>query len=1112
MFRQNIMWSFEKLNPGTTTYHRSAAVEVTGPIQIDLLTQAVKAVMRRHDILRMRLIEQESGAEFELIPDEQLPKSPSWPLEIMDATLASDASLENLYETLQKIGKKDFIERLFDFDAEPMWRTALIRLSENKHQFALLFHHMIVDETSIGIILKDISTYYNALLTHTEPALTPIPALSTVKTCLSEEAKKERLTYWKENLSALNTIKLQPDKLTNASLKFSGERIPFKLDQPLVNQLTASMPGFSFNSILLACLYTLLYRYSGETDICMGITSANRRHDGFVPREVMENLVNAYFNSIPIRVRIEETDTELIFSDILRRVHTAVGTGLKKQLPHEEVFRHALSANTRSSLVTASPYNCMLVTNPVKPTLNLLNTHASRLIELDLGHCKFDSFGINCDELNDGSYECIIEYNKDKFDRDTIIRLIGHFNCILRQVADNPHIVLDNISILSNDEKVLLDQYNDTQKAAEYTGNVPDFFHQAASAAPAGQRFAVYHRDDGEKEALTYADLETKTNQIANYINQCVKEPGLVGICLSRSIHLLEGTVAAFKSGHTILVAPTLLKNLDSLLGAALPACMLVDNTTKDFFAGKTLRLINLDDPVTLAAIANCSGSYISPAISSRDTVYLTQTSGSTGTPKLVIMSHAALENLLNSLAFDQQHQPHTKIICTSPATFDGFFYDILLAFVTCGELHVPFDKGRLNPDLLNEIIINEKIDFAAMIAEILAQLDTNTPLHRVISMGAIAREATLNLWASSGKHVENDLGLAETCIQLSVHRYLPGDDYAVIGSPIRNMQMLVLDAHGNLCPPGVVGEVFVGGIGLADGYLNNPELTTEKFKHAKLDKSTYQYTFVREQGSDTVRLYATGDYGCYKKTNDNKLHIKLIGRLDDQLKIHGIRVEMNEVRKTILKHPMVKDVIIVSYDNRTALAAYILPVSNDILLDDMRTEIRRYLSKTNTPAVARPRSITTLSKIPLSPNGKVNINALPKPIEYTPLQVQPSATELQSLLVPLWIKALETPAGEIDWNAFFSDQGGDSLAFSKLLTYIYHDKNIQSLLHLPPRLPVIKFIEWLSKDMTITGLGAALEKFAASVNQYARNPYIFLAPPPPSPESVRAEETRFVI
>ncbi|EKD70832.1 MAG: hypothetical protein ACD_46C00377G0002 [uncultured bacterium] len=1068
MFRlqnaQKSIFSYEKLHHGSTTYHRSVAVEIQGTIDIEKFQLAIKKVTERHDALRACIKEMNNKAYLDYSS-----KNNNAPFELMTAIELNNAPIHQLYDTLKQLKREAFIDKPFDLQQTPLWRSALLKLSENKYQFAMLFHHLIIDEASIGILLKEISAYYNALLNNTSPQLPPIPSLSNINIEDTNNEKEKKINFWKENLANLNTINLQTDLPSERTFRFIGKRMPFQIDRTLINKLKEKFPGFSINKIFTACLYTTLFRHTTETDICIGLTSANRRHDDKISREVMDNLVNCFFNSIPLRLKF---DKNISFNELLKKTKALLDEQtLKNQLPLDEVYHHALSKENRSALYSATPFNTMLVVNQQKPTLTLQNTQATYPVELDLGHTKFQYFGINCDEQYDGSFNNFVEYNTDLFQPETIERLIGHFNKILTTVAEKPDISISDVPILLNDEIQKINAFNATQKPFNNSGLVTDNLSKIAQEFT-DKPALIFLGEDAKITEVTYQELNNKVTHLAAYIRKMLhsSEQKNIGISVNRSTNLVISTLAGLQSGHVIVPMETAAtKSLDHKLETSNPSIVIVDNQTKDLFADKkTITIINIDDVVTKKAISECDLEYTTPP-ASINSAYQMYTSGSTGIPKAVLSTHAGLNNLFAELQNDAELKKNNKHLCIALPTFDAFLYDLLVMLANRGTLFLTFEKGRNSPEILEKLIDQYKINSAVLLPDLLDKLNPSSSLEYVITMGAPPHADTMKKWKQMrpSRTMINGLGHTETGICLARHRYQIGDTPTLIGTPIQNMQMLILNPETlSLCPIGVPGEIFVAGIGLFQGY-GSTELTNEKIRWVMHDIGTQRFVPAKENDKNAIRIYATGDYGSYQQTKDQSLEINFQGRRDRQVKINGVRVEIDAIEAALRNNPNIKDVVVVPNDEKKSLIAYIIPVDKNISPNEMRTHVRAQLSKTALPTVGYPRNIMLINKFLLTPNGKIDTNGLPKPPKYKIIPPSNGYSELQLYFVKLWANILNLRQMDIDIHATFEDHGGNSLSLVELATEI---------LKKCPKLDIYAMVNLLSLSSTISHLESELK------------------------------------
>ncbi len=1089
---QRSLMLLERLYPGTTSNHRSVAVEITGPINLPAFREAFKKVINRHEMLRAYVKVTNEDRVFEIYDSaDYLDKFTTLNKYIDASGIVSKPKLEDFYTTLKILKEEEFVEKPFDLHNIPLWRSIIVKVDENRYQFSIMFNHIIIDEGSIGVILRELSHFYNLELGQSSQAsLDFIPSFAEHDISLSTLEKEERLAYWSEKLKDLNTTNLQTDVPPQQSFRFAGKRIRFKLDSDLIAQLEiiAKSKDSSLNQVMLASLYSLLYRYSGETDICLGITSANRRHKA-LDSKIAEQMVNCFFNSVPLRLQFDKNVT---FLELLSQTRVTLSEALKKQLPLDIVFEEAISPDTKASLLTASPFNCLLVLNRLKPTLTLTGTTASQPVELDFGRCKFPYFGINLDEYPDGSYDCFVEYNTDLFFEETMNRLIGHFKKILQCITEQPSAKISTLPLLLDEEKKLIADFNATTKEPVTQNLVPDYFHECAEAYP-DHIALVFHHSNSSIEKLTYRELDIRSSQLANYLIQHGIGPNIpVGISLTRSANLVVAILAVLKAGGAVVTMETEeCASLSHKIKDTKIPVVITDSSTASLFSDLTTDIINIDNEKIGHDIAQALPPDKRPALKPTDIAYIMYTSGTSSAsetgekanPKGVVITHGSFANLLNAL-FDLHLKPNTKVICTALPTFDAIFYDMLAAWTTHGEIHLCFEGGRYSPRVLEEIIAKENINFGVFLPSLLSELNPQLPLEFVISMGAVPHEETMKIWATSrkGRVIMNGLGHTEAGVCTSIHIYKPGTDHTITGQPIRNMQMFIINPENlSICPLGVPGEIYLSGPSLAQGYIGNEKLTNKKFP--LLSYNPVDGTFKRLGPSETsetaIRVYATGDYGCYQLTQDKKVEIKFIGRKDRVIKIYGVRVDLDEVEFILRKHPSIKDVVVLSNQENTDLTAYMVPSSTGISPDNLRQHIQEYLTQTLLPSVAHPKTICILPELRLTRNGKIDTRALPVTIPGQSIDKTRPLTELQIRIREIWAHVLKRDVEQISIYHSYKENGGNSLSLARLETELNKKLAFNEYVG----------INILSKHMTIISLSETLAPLLKSSSALSKLP-----------------------
>lgn len=1069
---QKAMYFFEKLNPNTTTYHHTVAMAISGDLDEKKFAEAVNQLMLRHDALRSYVEENNNGIFL-----KTLPTLSTLPIELIDTKSARkklsslNPDVRNLYHTLKGLKKESVINDAFNLQNGPLWRGALVKLANNEYQLLFVFHHLIVDIGSQNTIMRDLSEIYNALVENRQPILPPIAELKDIH--LKQENKEAKLNYWKDKLSDLTTLSLQADYPPQHGFHFIGDRIYFHLNEPTVNALKKLAVQFncSLNTVLLASMYAMLYRYTSETDLCIGIASANRR--GYTQQ--VDDIVNCFVNSVPMRLSL---DKNCMFPDLLKDVTQCLKEALENQLPLNEVIANALSAEVKSSSNVATPFNILCNFNKEKIALDLRNIKTSNPIELNLGHTKFENFGINFDFTEEGC-DGFLEFNLERFQKQTMQSFVAHLELFWKKIVENPLYRIADVPILTQDEINLLDNIHDTET---YTPN--DFFHlflSRLSKQSPRKTAIVFHGENDTTTKLSYGEFDRITNELAAYlINLGVGPEKTVGVSITRSINLLVAIVAILKAGGVVVPLET---SIDSMsfqnsflyhkLNDSLIDITLVDNKTESLFhsykkRNRSFYALNIEDKTYQHICKSLDLKYVDPKLTANNLAYIMYTSGTTGIPKGVMIEHGTLNNLIYSMP-NRKLPIGSKVLCTAPPTFDCFIFELIEGWLGArGEIHLIHEKERLSPSKLESTIKNFHINCATLLPDIIKNMDpsTLTSLVDVICMGATPTKEILEAWLRYNIIIRNEYGPTEATICTTVNRYKKGKSHSNIGKPIQNMKIFILDENLRECPIGVPGEMYICG-GLARGYVGKPELTSQKFPMMFFNSNDHSFTKIDEMeiepttvpinsnhkrgrseenllsnsqpikkikfskpqttSRNVMRLYKTGDIGCYAKDGS----IIFLGRSDRQIKIHGIRIELEGVESLLQKHPLVKTVVVMPNETKDALVAYIVAkIDTPIAKDD----IDNYLAETSLPLVAWPKIVMQLNEMPLNKNGKIDFKALPKPQE-SKQTITPPQTELQAFLCEMWGKVLKIE--QVDVIKTFRQQGGDSLFLATLETML---------------------------------------------------------------------------
>lgn len=1118
---QKAMYFYEKLNPNTTTYHHTAAMAISGELDEQKFFDAVNLLIQRHEVLRSSIVENDHDISLVAAPYSSNQNPANLAIKIIKAhppTINKSilkSKVENIDETLKTLQQKSIIDNPFNMQTGPLWRGALLKFSKKEYQLLFVFHHLIMDISSQNIIMRDLSEIYNALVENRIPELPPIPQLAEI---MPIDETQKKLPFWENKLKGLTTLSLQADYPPQYNFHFVGNRIHFELNAKTIDAFKdlANKYDCSLNNIILTSIYAMLYRYTSETDICIGIASANRR--GFA--KDVNNLVNCFVNSVPARLSL---DKDVTFAEFLPIVSENLKEALENQLPLDEVISNALSADIKASTNVASPFNILCNFNNEKTALTLRNTRATPPIELNLYHTKFENFGINFDMLPDGSCRAFLEFNSERFQQQTMQGFVKHLQRFWEKIIENPCYKISDVPILTDEEISLLNKVHDTQKETPRG----EFF-QSMFSRVAGKNYQktaiVFHGADNNTSTISFGELDYLTDNLAAYlINLGVGPEKTVGVSITRSINLIVAIVAILKAGGVVVPLETSIDSnsfRDSLLfhklGDSLIDLVLVDKQTKDLFSSykkinRAFFTLNVDDASYLKLVKQMKLSYQQPRLAPENLAYIMYTSGTTGVPKGVMIEHATLTNLIYSIR-DRKIPLGSKVLCTAPPTFDCFIFELIEGWLgTEGEIHLINEKERLLPSVLENIIRNYQINCATLLPDIIKNLDPKTlpSLIDVICMGATPNEEILDMWYDLGIVIRNEYGPTEGTICRTVNPYKKGLSHANIGNPIANTNIYILDENYRECPIGIPGQLYLSG-GLARGYVGKTDLTSEKFPTMFFNTEDHSFSPIEPMEIDEaprralkkievgkskrchpydnpltpldqshvlkkrklnpahspnkiIRLYKTGDLGCYAEDGS----IIFLGRTDRQVKIHGIRIELEGMEALLQKHPLIKTVFIKLNETKDALIAYVVAKSD---IEITKEDIDEYLTETSVPLAAWPRLVIQLNEMPINKNGKIDVKALPAPPQNNQPVTLPQ-TQLQSDLCEIWAKVLRIK--EVDINKTFRQHGGDSLSLATLETKL----NQQF-----PAFAKVSF-SILNRDINIIQLEAAIKTHLAVPN-----------------------------
>ncbi len=892
-FSQERMWFLNQLMPESIAYNIAIASRLRGPIDLAAFARAFEVLARRHESLRTTFRFADKA------PTQVIAAEPHNPFSFTDVSAipveAALAEARRLAEAAARVP--------FDLTNGPLMRVSAYRVAPDDHVVMLNMHHIISDQWSAGVLGREIGVIYEALTRGAEPELPALPIqypdfASWQRRWLDGDRLREQLDYWTARLTGAPPLELPTDRPRPSFQAGRGSRRLIAFPQDLVESvraLTVAENSTPFMA-LLAAFKLLLWRYSGQDDLTVGVPIANRT------RQEVEGQIGTFVNTLALRTTV---DAEGSFRDLLRRVREmALGAYAHQDLPFERLVQELRPGRdtSRAPLVQVL-FN--VVNAPLPPATGTLT---SQPFPIDRGAAQFDlTLSVNFERQR----TALLEYDTDLFDAHRIDRMLAQYRTILEEVVRDPDRPVAGIPLLDRAERqtVLVD-WNAT--AAECPAETVAQRFEAAAARTPGARAVRCGADE-----IDYASLNKRANRIARHLRACGAGPGrFVGLCMERSIDLVAGLLAIVKSGAAYLpLDPAFPRDrLAFMLEDSAAPVLLTAGPAAGDLPPTTARVVRLD--ADRAAIAAQSADNLEPSAGPEDPVYVIYTSGSTGKPKGVVVPHRALTNFLWSMQREPGLTDRDTVVAVTTLSFDIAGLEIHLPLVTGARVVLATRDEATDPVRLAALM---QVQGAALMQATPATwrmlLDdgwTGRPDLTILCGGEAMTRDLADRLLVRGRAVWNMYGPTETTVWSTIERVSAGTEPISIGRPIANTQVYVLDPRGQPVPIGVPGELHIGGEGVATGYLNRPDLTAARFVPDPFS------------GRPGARLYRTGDLARWRA--DGRLDC--IGRADHQVKIRGFRIELGEIESVLTALPAVREAVAVVREDRQGdkrLAAYVV-------------------------------------------------------------------------------------------------------------------------------------------------------------------------------------------
>ncbi|HVI44818.1 MAG TPA: non-ribosomal peptide synthase/polyketide synthase [Chitinophaga sp.] len=1004
-FNQERLWFVDQLE-GSVHYHIPIILRLKGTLNIPALDAAFKYTVNRHEVLRT-LIGQEDGRPYQRI----LPEDMFEMVMVEDETLKYDPSALQ-----QQIAA--WVSKPYDLANDHKLRAFLLSFSAAEHVLVVIVHHIAFDGLSSGILMRELVQAYNALAAGEQPSMEPLPLQYAdfaiwQRAWLSGDLLESKLSWWKEKLQDVTPLNLPADFKQPAIQSMRGSRIStVTVDKQLLGQLhqLSQQQGATLYMTLLAAFKVLLYRYSGQTDIVVGSSSAGRQH------HEIEGMIGFFINMLTLRNHLDDNPA---FINLLQQVKQTTLEAFEHQdVPFEKIVEAVMKdrEHGRKQL-----FNVMFVM-PDKAGSNTIDMPGIDVFPENIPHntSRFNLL-FSIQETESG-FNMVAEYSTDLFKEATILHMLRHYEQLLYAVAAAPSTGIDKLRIYDDKEQQqLLHTFGRSEVPYNRNKTFVDLFLEQAALTPDARAVVT------EDAYLTYKELDEDSNQLADYLrSKGVKAGSLVPLCIPRSVNMITGMLGILKAGAAYVpIEPDFPADRISYMLADVKATVVVASSESaavlPLTAGQDIVLV--DDENLILRSAGCP----EHLPSAEDLAYIIYTSGSTGNPKGVMVTHHNLADYLAGLA---AHTPVNS--CSTFGLLSSIATDLgntvlFTALINGAALHV-FSKAAVN-DAAQALsyIETHHIDCIKIVPshwKALSDQDRLLLPRKLLIFGGEALEAAVvdNIRKSGeGCTVVNHYGPTETTIGKLLHVVNNGNGYTdviPIGRPFSNTVVYVVSPAGELCPAGIPGELYIGGEGLATGYLNNSALTAEKFIS---DPFT---------AGSAALLYRTGDLVKYLPDGN----IVFMGRVDDQVKIRGYRVEPGEISRVLEKCDAVSQGVVIAGDDHSGnkrLVGYVVPAG-----DFDKTAIFNYL-RAVLPDYMIPVALVELDHFPLLPNGKINRKALPDPdasATATAGYTAPS-TPVEERLAEIWAALLEVE--QVGIHDDFFALGGHSLLAIRVISAI---------------------------------------------------------------------------